>query len=56
MTVALITQARYGSTRLQGKVLKQICGKTLLAMHLENAKKSNLVDHFVVATTNEAES
>ena len=56
MSVALITQARFGSTRLPGKVLKTINGKSLLSMHLENAKRAKLVDHFMVATTNEAES
>lgn len=56
MSVALITQARFGSTRLPGKVLKEINSKTLLRMHLENAGKAKLVDHFVVATTNEVES
>jgi len=56
MSVALITQARFGSTRLPGKVLKEINSKTLLRMHLENAGKVKLVDHFMVATTNEVES
>ena len=53
MKVVLITQARYGSTRLEGKVLKKINGRTLLSIHLENAKRAKLVSDFVVATTNE---
>ena len=48
-----ITQARVGSTRLPGKVLKSIRGKTLLAYHLENALRSKMVFKWVVATTNE---
>ncbi len=48
-----ITQARVGSTRLPGKVLLSILGKTLLAYHLESAIKSKMVYKWVVATTNE---
>lgn len=51
MKITLITQARTGSTRLYGKVLKTIGGKTLLATHLERLKKSQRVDRFIVATT-----
>lgn len=53
MKVIGITQARVGSTRLPGKVLMPILGKTLLAYHLENAIKSKMVYKWVVATTNE---
>lgn len=49
--VVLITQARTGSTRLPGKVLKKINGKTILEIHLERASKALLVDEIVVATT-----
>jgi spore coat polysaccharide biosynthesis protein SpsF len=47
----LITQARLGSTRLPGKVLKEIDGKSLLQIHLERLSKCKKVDHIVVATT-----
>lgn len=47
----LITQARLGSTRLPGKVLKQINGTPLLKIHLDRLKKSQRVSEIVVATT-----
>lgn len=56
LKIALVTQARYGSSRLGGKILKKIQGKTLLELHLLNARKSKLSTHFFVATTNEKES
>jgi spore coat polysaccharide biosynthesis protein SpsF (cytidylyltransferase family) len=56
MKISLITQARFGSTRLRGKILEKISKKTILQIHLENIKKSKLVTDFFVATTNEIES
>ena len=56
MKIALVTQARFGSSRLKGKVLEKISNKTILQIHLENVKKSKLVTDFYVATTNESES
>jgi len=47
----LITQARTGSTRLPGKVLKEIGGKSLLQIHLERLKKCTKVSEIIVATT-----
>ena len=47
----LITQARTGSTRLPGKVLKQINGKSLLEIHLERLKKCSKISEVIVATT-----
>ncbi|WP_228411657.1 cytidylyltransferase domain-containing protein [Chryseobacterium sp.] len=47
----LITQARSGSTRLPGKVLKEIAGKSLLQIHLERLKKCRNVSEIIVATT-----
>jgi|SRR6056297_637635 len=49
--VVLITQARTGSTRLPGKVLKEIDGKSLLRIHLERLHRSESVSDIVVATT-----
>jgi len=54
MRIAIVTQARVGSTRLPAKVLKAIGDRTLLDIHLENAKKSELAMHFIIATTEEA--
>ena len=47
----LVTQARIGSSRLPGKVLKEVGGKTLLQIHLERLKKCLKVDEIIVATT-----
>jgi glutamate-1-semialdehyde 2,1-aminomutase len=55
MNVLLITQARMGSTRLPGKVLKEISGKTLLQIHLERLSKSKEIDQILVATTDKQE-
>lgn len=55
MSILAITQARTGSTRLPGKVLKVIQNKTLLDIHLERIKKAKKVDQLLVATTIEPE-
>tara|TARA_B110000971_G_C20022354_1_gene506990 strand:- start:1133 stop:1891 length:759 start_codon:yes stop_codon:yes gene_type:complete len=54
--IILITQARIGSTRFPGKVLKTIGSSTILGVHLHRLKKSKLIDHIIVATTKESES
>lgn len=51
----LITQARTGSSRLAGKVLKEIDGKSLLQIHLNRLKKCKKVSEIIVATTINAE-
>jgi len=51
----LVTQARSGSTRLPGKVLKEINGKSLLQIHLERLKKCKSVSEIIVATTTNSE-
>lgn len=50
-TVAII-QARMGSTRLPGKVLKDLCGRSVLWHVIARVKKSMAIDRIVVATTN----
>ena len=40
MTIAII-QARMGSTRLPGKVLKKVNNKTLMEFQLDRVSKSN---------------
>lgn len=47
----LVTQARSGSTRLPGKVLKEVGGKTLLQIHLERLQKCKNISEIIVATT-----
>lgn len=47
----LVTQARTGSTRLPGKVLKEIEGKSLLQIHLDRLKNCKNVNEIIVATT-----
>jgi 3-deoxy-manno-octulosonate cytidylyltransferase (CMP-KDO synthetase) len=49
-TVVAIIPARYGSTRLPGKALIDIEGKTLIRRVYERVKKSKLVSRVVVAT------
>lgn len=44
-----ITQARLTSTRLPGKVLKEIEGKSLLQVHAERVKASKLVSRHIIA-------
>lgn len=51
MRVVAIVQARMGSTRLPGKVLKDLSGKTALARVVERTRLATLLDDVVVATT-----
>jgi spore coat polysaccharide biosynthesis protein SpsF len=49
--VLTIIQARKGSTRLPGKVLLDLAGKTALEHVIDRLRKSKMTDEFVVATT-----
>ena len=49
-TVAII-EARFGSTRLPGKVMKRILGKPMLKLMIERVKKADLLDDIIIATT-----
>jgi spore coat polysaccharide biosynthesis protein SpsF len=52
MNTLLITQARMGSSRLPGKVLKPLPnGESLLTCHLRRAQQARLVNHTLLATT-----
>lgn len=53
MTVTAIIQARMGSTRLPGKILKEVNGKPLLLHQINRLKHSKLIDQLVIATTTE---
>ncbi len=44
-----IIPARYGSTRFEGKVLKDLCGKPVIQHVYERAKKARLLDELIVA-------
>jgi len=49
--IVAIIQARMGSTRLPGKVLRPIAGQPLLWHIVHRLRKSKLIDDVVVATT-----
>lgn len=49
MKVIGIIPARFGSTRLPGKPLKDLCGKTVLQRVYENAMQAKKLDDVIVA-------
>lgn len=49
--IVCIIQARMGSSRLPGKVLKEICGKPMLDWVIRRARRSQLVNQILVAAT-----
>ena len=51
MKTVIIVQARMTSTRLPGKVLKTVLGKTLLEYQIERLQRVKLADQIVIATT-----
>ncbi len=53
MKILAITQARYGSTRLPAKILKEVNGKTLLEIHLNRILLSKTISKLKIATTDE---
>ena len=55
MENAIILQARLGSKRLPGKVLKKINGKTILEYTIKRLKKTKLSKNIIVATTKREE-
>ena len=53
MKALCIIPARYSSTRLPGKPLKDICGKPMICRVYERAKLARSVDEVIVATDDE---
>lgn len=56
MKIVAVTQARFSSSRLPGKVLKKLGSETVLDLHLKRIQKSKLISSVIVATTMEPES
>lgn len=53
--VVAIVQARMGSTRLPGKLLKPLLGEPMLKRMFERVRKSNMLDEIIIATTDKPE-
>ncbi len=51
MKIDATIQARLGSSRLPGKVLKEISGKPLLEIQIERLRRSRHIDRIIIATT-----
>jgi spore coat polysaccharide biosynthesis protein SpsF len=51
MSVVAIIQARMGSTRLPGKVMRLLAGKPMIQRVVERAQRARGIDQVVVATT-----
>lgn len=54
MTVVVVVQARLGSTRLPGKVLRPLGGRSMLERMLERLSVARVPDAIVVATTTDS--
>ena len=53
--IVAIIQARMGSTRLPGKVLREVGGKPILEILIKRLRRSRRIDSILVATTEKAE-
>lgn len=53
MKILAITQARYGSTRLPAKILKEVNDMTLLEIHLRRILQAKTISKLKIATTDE---
>ncbi|AIY80822.1 cytidylyltransferase family protein [Clostridium botulinum 202F] len=51
MNVICIVQARMGSERLPGKVIKPILGKPMILYTLDRLSKSRYIDKLILATS-----
>lgn len=55
MSVTLIMQTRMGSTRLPGKVMKELAGHPVVWHDLERIRRAKRVDTIILATTTNSE-
>jgi glutamate-1-semialdehyde aminotransferase/spore coat polysaccharide biosynthesis protein SpsF (cytidylyltransferase family) len=53
--VSVIVQARFGSSRLPGKVLKSLCDKTVMEHVIERLNRCKSLDNIIIATTTNTE-
>ena len=51
MKILAILQARTSSSRLPGKVLRKILGRPMLLHQIDRIRRSNKIEHFIVATS-----
>ena len=54
--ILAIIQARVGSSRFHGKVLKEVLGKPLIWYEIERIKRSRKIDKLVLATSDKEEN
>lgn len=52
--ILAILQARMSSTRFPGKVLAALLGEPMIVRQIERLKRSEMIDHLVVATSQDA--
>tara|TARA_B110000438_G_C15650258_1_gene579267 strand:+ start:201 stop:947 length:747 start_codon:yes stop_codon:yes gene_type:complete len=50
LNITALVQARMGSSRLYGKVMKKVCGKSLIELLLKRLSKSKLIKKIMVVT------
>lgn len=50
-TIGIIVQAHMGSTRLPKKMMKNLCGKSVLAHIIDRLKRSSEADKLLIATS-----
>ena len=51
MKIGATIQARLGSTRLPKKVIRKICGKSLLQWQVDRLKKSKIINEIIIVTS-----
>lgn len=56
MRTVAIVQARMGSTRLPGKVMRPIGGKPMIDLLIARLQRASSIDHIVVATSSQPEN